>query len=152
MPQMKFASYIGMSPASLSSIFNDRTRPTLNTVEAIKNKIPNVNTDWLLFGKGSMFVEDTPTPEDTPSPDSGGERDLFSAGMSSGTSVRNNTSYNKRPSGDRRQEGLLDFDGGSDRDSAKITEVKYIDRPQRKITEIRVFFDDQTFVTFAPKE
>ena len=28
--------------------------------------------------------------------------------------------------------------------------VKYIDKPQRKITEIRVFYDDGTYETFKP--
>jgi hypothetical protein len=27
---------------------------------------------------------------------------------------------------------------------------KYIDKPQRKITEIRIFFDDGTYETFTP--
>ena len=31
-------------------------------------------------------------------------------------------------------------------------EVKLIDKPQRKIVEIRVFYDDQTFDTFEPKK
>ena len=30
--------------------------------------------------------------------------------------------------------------------------VKNIDKPQRKITEIRIFFDDQTWETFLPKK
>jgi hypothetical protein len=29
--------------------------------------------------------------------------------------------------------------------------VKYIDKPQRKITEIHIFYDDGTFETFAGK-
>ena len=32
------------------------------------------------------------------------------------------------------------------------TEVKYIDKPQRQITEIKIFFDDQTFESFVPKK
>ena len=28
--------------------------------------------------------------------------------------------------------------------------VKYLDKPVRKITEIRVYYDDQTWETFAP--
>ncbi len=51
MTQQTFAQSIGMSPASLSSIFNGRTKPTINIVEAIKNKIPKISTDWLMFGK-----------------------------------------------------------------------------------------------------
>jgi hypothetical protein len=31
-------------------------------------------------------------------------------------------------------------------------EVKYSDKPQRQITEIRIFFDDQTWETFVPKK
>ena len=56
MSQQTFANFIGINAASLSSIFNDRTRPTLNTVEAIKSKIPNLNTDWLMFGHGQIEV------------------------------------------------------------------------------------------------
>ena len=31
-------------------------------------------------------------------------------------------------------------------------EIKYVDRPQRKITEIRIYFDDLTFETFVPSK
>jgi len=56
MTQQTFAQFIGMSPALLSSIFNERTKPTINIVEAIKNKIPRISTDWLMFGVGDMYV------------------------------------------------------------------------------------------------
>ena len=56
MTQQVFADYIQQSPATLSSIFNGRTRPTLNIVEAIKKKIPNISTDWLMFGSGDMYL------------------------------------------------------------------------------------------------
>ena len=58
MTQQTFANFIGINAASLSSIFNERTRPTLNIVEAIKSKIPNLNTDWLMFGHGQMFNDE----------------------------------------------------------------------------------------------
>ena len=29
-------------------------------------------------------------------------------------------------------------------------EVKYVERPQRQITEIRIYFDDLTYETFVP--
>ena len=57
MAQNTFAQLIGKSPATLSSIFNERTRPTLDIVEAIKNKLPAVSTDWLLFGRGPMYLD-----------------------------------------------------------------------------------------------
>ena len=54
MTQQEFAAFVGIAPATLSNIFNDKTRPSLNIVEAIKKKIPDINTDWLMFGSGEM--------------------------------------------------------------------------------------------------
>ena len=62
MTQKTFASFIDMSEGSLSSIFNGRTKPTLNIVDAIKRKMPAVSTDWLLFGKGKMYVDENDDP------------------------------------------------------------------------------------------
>ena len=64
MTQQLFADYIGQSPATLSSIFNGRTRPTLNIVEAIKKKIPHINTDWLMFGSGDMYLAQNTSDQD----------------------------------------------------------------------------------------
>ena len=70
MTQQVFADFIGLAPATLSSIYNERTRPTLSVVEAIKKKIPNISTDWLMFGSGEMYVS-SPTLDDSlnPTPD-----------------------------------------------------------------------------------
>ena len=59
MTQQSFSDFIGISSASLSSIFNGRTKPTLNTVEAIRTKFTKINLDWLLYGSGPMFRDDT---------------------------------------------------------------------------------------------
>ncbi len=141
MSQQVFAQFIEMSPASLSGIFTERTRPTLNTVEAIKKKIPNINIDWLMFGTGNMYIES----EDGAM--SSGERPIemtepmldfdasdISASPSTATDVHGHDSgRNMRPEIIRG-------------------EIKYIDRPQRKITEIRIYFDDLTFETFLPSK
>ena len=143
MTQQVFAEFIGVGAATLSSIFNDRTRPTLNIVEAIKKKIPNISTDWLMFGSGDMYLSENPTPN---------------AGSESGFQSADNRQVGYSP--------MLDFNETSSPtpqnsflqpqnvNSVKSTrsendrlEVKLIDKPQRKIVEIRVFYDDQTFDT-----
>ena len=148
MTQQVFAEFIGVGAATLSSIFNDRTRPTLNIVEAIKKKIPNISTDWLMFGSGDMYLSENPTPN---------------AGSESGFQSADNRQVGYSP--------MLDFNETSSPtpqssflqsqnvNSVKSTrsendrlEVKLIDKPQRKIVEIRVFYDDQTFDTFEPKK
>ena len=144
MTQQVFADYIQQSPATLSSIFNGRTRPTLNIVEAIKKKIPNISTDWLMFGVGDMYL-----PLNEP--------------LNDEENASNGTLQIQNP--------MLDFDATpsptpqnavqqpqnsnsvrSTRLDLERQEVKTIDKLQRRITEIRVFYDDQTWETFVPQK
>ena len=135
MSQQVFADFIGLSPATLSSIFNGRTRPTLNIVEAIKNKLPLINTDWLLMGVGSMYVT---------------QENASDKGLDPGQQVG--------------METMIDFDQPVNNSSMTTFQqgvrnthpensnqvVKIIDKEPRKVTEIRVYYDDQTYETFVP--
>ncbi|MBR2233821.1 MAG: helix-turn-helix transcriptional regulator [Prevotella sp.] len=147
MNQQVFADFIGITPATLSGIFNDRTRPTINIVESIKKKLPALNTDWLLFGHGNMYV-DTADSSGTSAPPSGSSR----------TSTQ------------RYNESTLDFDdavsptpstSGQPRSNAMATrnmngygreEIRLPERPRRHVTEIRVYYDDQTWESFVPSK
>ena len=146
MSQQVFAEFIGTTPATLSGIFNDRTRPSINIVELIKKKLPALNTDWLLFGQGNMY-EDTVDPSGASSPQSGGAR----------------------ASGQHIGETMIDFDnppspplsGGGQRTNTipphiqtgyGREEVRMGERPRRHVTEIRVYYDDQTWESFVPSK
>ena len=140
MTQQVFADFIGVGAATLSSIFNDRTRPTLNIVEAIKKKIPNINTDWLMFGSGDMYQADH-VADDAPSAPST-ESQRPSSGMldsqASPTPINVVSQYlNSNSVRNTRPEIVRE-------------EVKIVDKPQRRVIEIRVFYDDQTWDTFVP--
>ena len=145
MTQQVFADYIGLAPATLSSIFNGRTRPTLNVVEALKRKIPNINFDWLMLGVGPMYIDQSIDEAVQESPDQNLE---------------------PRP---RIENPMLDFDQSpsptpqsapqrvafvnsvrNTRPETEREDLKIIDKPQRKVIEIRVFYDDQTWDTFVP--
>lgn len=147
MTQQAFANFIDISTASLSGILTGRTKPTLNTVEAIRKSFPTINIEWLMFGTGEMFAD----------------------GEAPDTAAANHEIADKE-----EKEATLDF--GMDLDQADkassidtqdkpsskcvvstpnpniIPAVKYIDKPQRHITEIRVYFDDLTFETFVPEK
>lgn len=140
MTQQTFAQFIQMSPASLSSIFNGRTRPTINIVEAIKNKIPNISTDWLMFGIGDMYLngQSAKTAPSTPVSDTSESPMLDFEGDSTTPSGSSETGFSH---------------GVPNTPLKKVeTVVKYVDKPQRKVTEIRIFYDDQTWETFVPKQ
>ena len=144
MTQQVFADYIQQSPATLSSIFNGRTRPTLNIVEAIKKKIPNISTDWLMFGSGDMYLpEDDGRNEETTSSDhspliQNPMLDFDAAPSPAPQNVVQTTSISNSVRNTRLEN--------------ERQEVKIIDKPQRRITEIRVFYDDQTWETFVPQK
>ena len=151
MTQQVFADYIGQSPATLSSIFNGRTKPTLNIVDAIQRKFPNINLVWLLNGTGDMFVPESTPTTDSPTPEQ--------------------QSYETHSQRQTSSSPMLDFDAPSaptpqyvpqsapvfnsvksTRSEMERMEVKIIDKPQRRVKEIRVFYDDQTWETFVPEK
>ena len=151
MTQQVFADYIGQSPATLSSIFNGRTRPTLNIVEAIKKKIPNISIDWLLFGSGEMYMSDTPSSPASSLPQG---TDLFGSedGPVSHNLVLDFESNSSSMASNATQTTPGINSVKSTRPEIVSKEIKIVDKPQRKITEIRIFYDDQTFDVFEPKK
>ena len=145
MTQQTFANFTGLSAASLSSIFNDRTKPTLNTVEAIKRCVPNLNTDWLMFGVGSMFEDEK---ESDAIQDAEPNPSLQKNSLEPVLFFSDNATP---PSGDRRvavgKQGVVNT-----LNNPTPNNVKNIDIVRRNITEIRVFYDDQTWESFVPKK
>ena len=151
MTQQVFADYIGQSPATLSSIFNGRTRPTINIVEAIKKKIPNISTDWLMFGSGDMFLPDSST---SPSPEGTHFHDDLSPDQHQlSQNLMLDFEQNQSSTPQNGFSTIKNFNSvKSTRSETVFDEVKHIDKPQRCITEIRVFYDDQTWETFVPQK
>ena len=170
MSQQEFANFVEISPASLSGIFNDRTRPTLNMVEAIKKKIQNLNTDWLMFGSGEMYVDSkSPTPADGDADGNGAvshnalsgdptpqQRNISGAEMTldfdgGGYSSPAPATQQSRMSMENQHSARTNSNGVRNTPNNRIQEIqKKVDISQRHITEIRIYFDDQTFETFVP--
>lgn len=153
MTQQEFATTLELSPSSLSSIFNGRTNPTNNHVLAIHKRFPNINVNWLMFGEGDMYVDDDSTGEL-----GGSEMGSVNAeGASASESTpRNMGEEHVAASLFTSEHGCManpteSFGGINVAQNTNMVVreiVKYTDKPQRKITEIRIFFDDGTFETF----
>lgn len=153
MNQQSFASYIGLAPATLSSILQERTRPTLQTVDCISKKFPNINLGWLLYGSGEMFNStgsvqsdsldiDVVSPAESPVASASSQPTLdFAYEDSMPTSIPARQSSQRHLSTTVRQTQL-----------PNVLDMKNIDKPNRKITEIRVYYDDQTWESFVPKK
>ena len=99
-----------------------------------------VNLPWLLYGEGTMEVQ-----QEMP-----GEAETSISGLSL---------YDESP--------FFTSDGTDERENRKEMalqtpifapkeivreEIKYVEKPARKITEIRIFFDNGTYETFRPEK
>lgn len=159
MTQQEFADFVHISPASLSSVFTGRTRPTLAIVEAIKGALPDISTDWLMFGSGNMWLSENTYYNNV---SAGSEQ-----GETEGGSAAPNPPHLDVVGG---ASAVLDFGGalpagsssssnGSYMPQSGVTDIRFMnnmvknnDIKQRTITEIRIFFSDQTWETFVPKK
>lgn len=52
----QFAEEIGIQPSGMSHILSGRNNPSLDFVMKVIRRWPEVNINWLMFGKGEMFV------------------------------------------------------------------------------------------------
>ena len=173
MSQQDFANRLGISPASLSSIFTGRTNPTNNHVIAIHKAFPDININWLMFGEGNMYEnaasetiadgKNSPdgiaddghgtlprTPQTAavqrPNHDlSGGTGASLFAQESVFESTASSVSRGVRSHAPRSESPMY---GNVER--TPVQTMINIDKRVPKIKEIRVFFDDGTYQTFAP--
>ena len=143
MTQQVFADFLQQSPATLSSIFNGRTRPTLQVIDAIKSKIPDISIEWLLYGTGEMYISH---PQDTEEPVLGGQMKGQEQTLNFDSPfLFDNNVPQKSGSMSGLQHSVINT-----RPEIVREEVKTFEKMPRKVTEIRVYYDDQTYETFVP--
>lgn len=223
MNQQSFAQLTRIGTASLSSIFNGRTRPTMNHVMGILDTLPDVNPLWLLRGEGPMLFDhdseverqhdslaatssaSLSSPASSPAPASpsspapapalptSGADDVFASAFDSAVvetpqaqqRTQQQSLFNQQNTAKVAQPriahspqtmgAVVRHGGGSTSQRQPRTAPVSVPQPQpaqapasiagivmqpataapamrqRRITEIRVFFDDQTWETFVPK-
>ena len=148
--QQEFAKKTGISAPNLSSIFTGRTNPTNKHVKAIHTAFPEISINWLLFGEGEPYLPSTgvESVSDGVSLSEEVANDTMNPLFASGSSATPNSdgsisSPDVSISAQKRLESKL---------LEKLLEQKAGEAEvvRRKITEIRVFFDDGTYETFSP--
>lgn len=169
--QQQFAQKLNLLPASISSVFNGRTNPTMTHVNAIHQAFPQINTNWLMFGEGSMFLEGeevakemnlldamTTQPQDATlhlqdasanpaalrtSLEQGGEGTLFAAidALGKDSTKLHSAAASLAPLDAQLLRELLDT----------MRHLKQLEtaRQARRVREIRVFYDDGTYESFG---
>lgn len=137
---VEFADKIGISTSSLSHIFNGRNKPSLEVVMRIHKAYPHINLSWLLYGEGLMKED---IPEDKP-------KEINGIDLVRNPSEKPEITSNL--SGDS-EFGLKNtpYEAAFPPKEVVREEIKYIEKPHPKITEIRIFFDNGTYEVFKPE-
>ena len=151
MTQQVFAEFIGTTPATLSGIFNDRTRPTLNIVEMIKKRIPDISTDWLMFGTGSMYTQ----AADGQSASSTVEKPQSAGGNFAEQLIDFGSPLPPNPASNAMTQAQQQLHHSGVRQTPinyAYDDLKNFDKVRRRVTEIRVYYDDQTWESFTPSK
>jgi transcriptional regulator with XRE-family HTH domain len=121
----QFAEEIGVQPSAISHIISGRNKPSLDFILKMLAKYPTLSTDWILFGKGTMYREDA--------------SDLFSAANFDALGEVADREKENDASNLVRDEVVKDVTNKTNRPSDLISADK------RKASRIVFFFDDNTF-------
>ncbi len=121
-----FAAAINVGPAVVSHLKNGRNKVSLNVYAQILDSFPQLSPDWLLFGEGTMYRNQTAKMEEAPN--------LFNIINGENTSrIESSNSDNS--------------DEVKDKMIIKSPEVS---AKQKQLTKIVVFYDDNSFQELTP--
>ncbi len=133
MNQKEFAEATGISTATLSNIFNGKTSANLNHAKAVSNRFPDINFMWLLSGDGEMHGETKDVP-----------RTVIAPTLFDGLGAPQSTPASAEVPAPAEQTVPM----GDVLETVKEV-ARHIEKPQRNVVEIRVFFDDGTYDVFS---
>jgi len=126
----KLADLINVQRSSISHILSGRNKPSFDFIQKFLNKFPEIDAQWLITGKGTMFTNSSVT-EQLSYPDKN-ERNLFTALESDIQKPIINTPEIEKP----QVQNII---------TPKIKELKKIER-------VMIFYTDGTFKDYHSTE
>ena len=130
----RFADRLEINRAVVSHILNGRNNPSLDVVTKILSEMNYINPDWLLQGVGSMYKDGYRRKEEI-------DRSLFSTEAINAEDDTDKTEYAEEKSLKNAEKAVKSTD------SEGVSPVSVNDR---KVKQIIVYYDDNTFETFTP--
>lgn len=173
----QFAAEIGIQNSTLSHILNNRNNPSLDVLKKILSRFPEISTDWLILGQGSMLRQEKQSKEPT-------LFDSFDETSSSSESlVAENAVKTPQPNAEVQKEMLKsDSNPVQERQKPPLNEsrsteinnstpqqrndseispqvrtlstefpVRTTSEPARKVTKVILYFTDNTYQEFESK-
>lgn len=174
---VEFCNQTAMAPSTLSHIISQRTKPTIAILRNVVEAFPDINPMWILLGQGEMYLSQNVSSDsmdlDAASGDVAGSAvddtgvdDIFSSlrnGLQSSapahTSVLQSGQRQAVPTGHRQVPPAAAMPNQRQQAAAPQINIEEVvgatltrlQKPQRRVTEVRIFFDDGTYETFSAK-
>jgi transcriptional regulator with XRE-family HTH domain len=126
----QFADDIGVQPSAISHIISGRNNPSLDFIIKMLEKYSFLSTEWLLFGKGSMYKESRMA-------------DLFEG-----------AGYIENKTADK-SEGIIQKQLVSDEKQSKDEGIKALhisDKVDTEVIKIVWFYENNSFEEFYPRK
>jgi len=132
-----FAESIGVAQATISHILGPRNKyPSTEVILRLHQRYDDINLEWLLTGEGAMSNNsDNAITDEINYP-------LFTENAINQVNETNNLKNAKEMASEKHEKAIQ---------SPVKQEIIYKEKPLRKITEIRIFFDDSTYEIFKPE-
>lgn len=138
------AENIGVQPSSVSHILSGRNKPSLDFVNKLLGCYPQVNFDWLVNGKGAMLKPETQAKTSA---------NLFSQAFE--PLEESEEGKSKLPIAEQRSDysepRITKPASKSEKSQPKSEPKSPKNTPQRQVSRIVIFYSDNTFEEFSPK-
>ncbi len=126
--QSEFAERIGVQRSNISHILSGRNNPSIDFIQKLLSNFPNINSEWVLLGKGKMYKEETETPDKEP--------------IKKNIHIENKDNQQKINYNTPKKENIPI----ENLENKSITETIFANPEQ-----VLVLFDDQTFITYKKR-
>jgi len=132
----KFADLLGIQRSGISHIINGRNKPSLEVIQKILETFKYIDTDWLLFGKGSMkkveFIEKQGNLFDNNIVEQGEIKEVITKFEENNSNSEENIEDSKEPE--------------------KISPPAEDNLEEKKIERVLIFYSDKTFKDYSPEK
>jgi transcriptional regulator with XRE-family HTH domain len=141
------ADRCGVQRTAITHILNGRNRPSVSFLGQLSDAYPEINTRWLLHGRGSMFTNVTSVTSNEAPTASPSKEQIEQLELSGG-----NLSENSETAPESPLSVVTNVtDGASENTLGKSLHAPIpLEQSNKPVREIVIFYKDGTFKSFRP--
>lgn len=176
----QFAEEINVQKSAISHIMSGRNNPSLDFIQKIIIRFPEVSIDWLMFGKGPIFKDRDFIPETTENKlfkdqiqEIKPHEDLFSAldiesdtenlnlkGVNQQSGLESNEGFSNQPADSTPGHKNVNPKSSSEKNPIPLNIIEKnnkelndsrLEEKSKKVERVIIFYSDKTFSEYRPE-